>query len=102
MQRMGVQGPGNQFLSTFQEVSSQDMYPFTICGKGYPLEEECTVSLSPQNVEKQGDQNHQRHIFSRVLQPAVSRYKDVRSMEACYRPLTPQHILGNSPFHRVD
>ena len=52
MQRMGVQGPGNRFPSTFQGVSSQDMYPFTICGQGPPLEEEGTLSLSPQNVEK--------------------------------------------------
>ena len=33
-------------------TSSQDMYPFTICGQGPPLEEEGTLSLSPQNVEK--------------------------------------------------
>ena len=44
MQRMGVQGSGNRFPSTFQGVSSKDMYPFTICGQGPPLKRK---ALSP-------------------------------------------------------
>ena len=34
MQRMGVQSSGNPFPAMFQGVCSQDMYPFTICGRG--------------------------------------------------------------------
>ena len=49
MQRMGVQSSGNPIPSTFQGVCSHDMYPFTICGQGPPLEEEGIISLSPQN-----------------------------------------------------
>ena len=98
MQRMAVQSSGNPFPSTFQGVCSQDMYPFTICGEGPHLEEEGILSLSPQHVEKRGDRNCPRRIFSWFLQSSVPRSKDVRRMEACYRPLTPQHILGNSPF----